>query len=175
MSGIRRSLHTMMERATVSTTTIAVAAERPPRNATNVKIGLPALKRQRQKVHVMRRPPCSGTQGCQAMAIGTTKIFIRNQIHGNSPGGFPQFVFGDVFDERDVKLPRQQKYADKLSQVTVSNAPMGCRYWISVRSQAAPTPSLGGFRCLRTCRRQRRPLREKGRDLDNGLDRNRQH
>ena len=54
MSGIRRSLQSMMDRATVSTTTIAVAADRPPRNAMKCENLAFCIERERKKVHVVR-------------------------------------------------------------------------------------------------------------------------
>ena len=54
ISGIRRSLQSMMDSATVSTTTMAVAADSPPRKAMNVKNVAFCLERKRKKVHVVR-------------------------------------------------------------------------------------------------------------------------
>ena len=104
----------MMESATVSTTTIAVAADRPPRKAMNVKMWLWAwsgsARRYMSCGYVISKHKAPGHR------YGHDENIDGDQIEGKEPRGLAKLFVGDVLDERHVKLPRKQNDTDETEQ-----------------------------------------------------------
>ena len=106
-SGMMRSFDTMIESATDSTITMAVAADSPPTKAAMVRMLEPALQRQRQHEHVA--VDLAGRKGQQAGERDRHHEQVdQHQIERKQPGGALDLAFIVVFDHRHVELPRQQ-------------------------------------------------------------------
>ena len=75
IKGITIELHTMIDRATVSTITMAVAADRPPINASMASNGCPSAT-GKASTNVSPSTACPLNVSSPAMAIGMTKILI---------------------------------------------------------------------------------------------------
>ena len=73
--GITRSLETVIASATLSTTTIAVAAEMPPIIVVSARTGAPALSGSASTVRSRSKPPC-GNFDRPATASGSTNTLI---------------------------------------------------------------------------------------------------
>ena len=101
------SFDTMMASATVSTITIAVAADRPPMKAIERdRLGMGG-ERQRHHEHVAvdaagRKRHQAGERNRQHEQID------QHQIGGEQPGGAADLGLAVVLDHHDVELPRQQ-------------------------------------------------------------------
>ena len=82
-----RSLQTIVDSATVSTITMPVAADRPPRNTASASSGrASAIGRARTNVSASTPPP--GKCSSPPNAIGSTKRLIANMYSGKSQLAF---------------------------------------------------------------------------------------
>ena len=76
-TGMTRSLHTMVESAIVSTITMPVAADRPPRKTSSARLShCSAIGSVSTKVSGSTRPP--GKWSSPPIAIGSTKTLIAS-------------------------------------------------------------------------------------------------
>src|SRR3974377_878938 len=101
-SGITMSFDTMIDSATVSTITMAVAADSPPTNA--------AMGRTSQTA-------CRGRAGREGQQTGQrdgdNKQVDRQQVERKQPRGTLDLAFIVVLYHRDMELPRQQNDGDE--------------------------------------------------------------
>ncbi len=78
MMGMTRSLPTMMDSATESTMTMAVAADRPPRKASTVRTSAPAdMGRSSTNISGCVAPPPKLIRPAAAMGTTNTLIAMR--------------------------------------------------------------------------------------------------
>ena len=110
------SFDTMMASATVSTITIAVAADSPPTNAGEREQLGAGAQRQRQHEHVA--VDVAAREGQQAGDRDRHDEQVdQHQIERKQPGGAADLGFAVVLDHGDVELARQQHDRDSDSSV----------------------------------------------------------
>ena len=114
-SGITRSLEMVMASATLSTTTIPVAAERPPTIVSSATPCAPALSGSARTVRSRLIDP-SGKILRPAMASGSDEQIDQHQIGRKQPGRGADVALVVVLDHRDVKLARQKHDRERRQQ-----------------------------------------------------------
>ena len=101
------SFDTMMASATVSTITIAVAADRPPTKATSVEQF--GMRRERQRQHEHVAVDRLGRERQQARNRDRQHEQIdQHEIERKQPRRAADFGLAAVLDHGDMELPRQQ-------------------------------------------------------------------
>ena len=109
------SFDTMMASATVSTITMAVAADRPPTNASDGEDARSGLQRQRQHEHVA--VDLAGREGQQAGDRDRHHEQVdQHEIDREHPARALDLALVVVLDHGDVELPRQQQDRDERQQ-----------------------------------------------------------
>jgi hypothetical protein len=96
----------MMESATVSMTTMAVAADSPPTKASSVSQARPARRRQREHEAVAVGARTEGQQ--PRHGDGHHEEIDRDEVEREQPGGAFQVADAGVLHHRHVELARQQ-------------------------------------------------------------------
>ena len=114
-SGTTRSFETMIDSATDSTITMAVAADRPPTKAVTVSRCWSRPQRQRQHEHVA--VDRAGRKGHQAGERDRHHEQVdQHQIEREQPAGAADFALAVVLHHRDVELARQQHDREERQQ-----------------------------------------------------------
>ncbi len=114
-SGTTSPLQTMMARATDSTITMAVAAERPPTNASRVTMSAPAAS-GRPSTYMSAANDALGQHHQAGRGDRHHEQVDQHQIDGKQPGGAAHLVLGVVLHHGDVELPRQQHDAHEAQE-----------------------------------------------------------
>ena len=115
ISGTTMSFDTMIESATVSTITIAVAADRPPMNAASASTFGTARNRQHQHEHVAVDLAAAE---CEETGHGDREHeqIDQHEIDRKHPRCAADFRFVVVFDDGHVELTRQQNDCEERQQ-----------------------------------------------------------
>ena len=112
------SFDTMMASATLSTITIAVAADSPPMKAVSASSSEPAASGSASTNMSLSTAP-GGNVSKPGDRDRHDEEIDQHEIERKQPGGAPDLGFAVVLDHRDVELARQQHDGDRESSVIV--------------------------------------------------------
>ena len=113
--GMTRSLETVIASATLSTTTIPVAADRPPSMVVSARTCAPALSGSASTVRSRSIAP-SEKVSRPAIASGATNRLMSDEIGREQPGGAGDVGATAALDHADVELARQQQDRQRRQQ-----------------------------------------------------------